>query len=113
VRPTGGRVGKLRSENRTPDGLSKGLPGGDLIGRGSSDCGAPYIGLIGCVGEGGVYTPLLAFGPGEDEEFEVLDGSLCIGGALGCSSTLPDCFKCSTTGDKADQHMERLRGVTQ
>lgn len=48
-----GRVGKARSEKRTPPkGLSDGLLGGDLLG--SIDGGFMFMDLVGCVGEGGV-----------------------------------------------------------
>jgi hypothetical protein len=52
VRDAAGRVGRLRSEKRTPDGLSNGLAGGDLIG--SMVGGAAFVGFADCVGDGGV-----------------------------------------------------------
>jgi hypothetical protein len=52
VRDVAGRVGGPRSENRTPDGFSNGLLGGDLIG--SMGGGAAFVGFTDCVGDGGV-----------------------------------------------------------
>lgn len=46
VRPAAGRVGRERSEKRTPDGLSRGLLGGDRAGS-MGDCDATLTGLDG------------------------------------------------------------------
>ena len=98
--PAGRAVGGPRAENRTPDGFSSGLLGGDLTG--SMGGGAAYGGLAEYVGEGGVYT-LRAFGGGDEVELDLFDDVLRRGGAEGGSSALPVCLRCSKTANPCQQ----------